>query len=114
MDSNLNLTTFRSAYGLARRVFTGIVLLVALAGQAQAAITVGNATQNAITTFTPGVDITYVNRGNLRSRNNCGNITPSIPGGNVGDLLIASVVARHRNAAVTGHSHPGGRLDGPC
>jgi hypothetical protein len=39
--------------------------------------------------------------GTFAERANCGNITPSIPAGHVGDLLIAQVVARRNAATVT-------------
>src|SRR6185436_8685076 len=45
--------------------------------------------------------ITFVAAGAAASRNDCGNITPAIPAGNVNDVLIALVNARENLATVT-------------
>src|SRR5262245_12201185 len=45
--------------------------------------------------------ITYINSGASASRDNCGNINPAIPAGNVGDVLVALVNARENGATVT-------------
>jgi uncharacterized protein DUF6701 len=45
--------------------------------------------------------ISHVGSGALATRNNCGNINPSIPAGSVGDLLIAVALVRETNATVT-------------
>jgi len=45
--------------------------------------------------------ITHVNAGAVDDRNNCGSITPSVPAGLAGDLLIALVNVRENNATVT-------------
>lgn len=47
-----------------------------------------------------GGGITATN-GSFGERTDCGDITPSLPAGAAGDLLIAQVVARDNNAAVT-------------
>ena len=44
--------------------------------------------------------ITYVSQGGAASRAGCGSITPTLPGGNPGDLLVA-VVAAHAQPTVT-------------
>ena len=44
--------------------------------------------------------ITYIGDGGASSRSTCGSITPTVPAGNVGDLLIA-VVAAHAQPTVT-------------
>jgi Family of unknown function (DUF6701) len=43
----------------------------------------------------------HVGTGGLASRNNCGNITPAMPAGSVGDLLIAVAVIRENTTNVT-------------
>ncbi|MDH5534797.1 MAG: hypothetical protein OEZ08_04380, partial [Betaproteobacteria bacterium] len=45
--------------------------------------------------------ITHVGAGADDTRNNCGDINPSIPGGSAGDILIALVNARENGATVT-------------
>lgn len=45
--------------------------------------------------------IGHVGSGALATRNGCGNITPTIPAGSVGDLLIAVALVRETNATVT-------------
>jgi hypothetical protein len=39
--------------------------------------------------------------GTFAERTTCGDVTPSIPTGNIGDLLIAQIVARRNNSTVT-------------
>jgi MSHA biogenesis protein MshQ len=46
-------------------------------------------------------DILHVGNGGSDTRNNCGSINPSIPGGAAGDVLIALVNARENGATVT-------------
>jgi MSHA biogenesis protein MshQ len=55
---------------------------------------------NSATAAAPSV-ITHVGAGGATSRNNCGSVAPTIPGGNVGDLLIATVVSRESGATLT-------------
>ncbi len=45
--------------------------------------------------------INHVGTGTFVSRNNCGNISPTIPAGSVGDLLIAVAVIRENTTNVT-------------
>ncbi|MCR4332116.1 MAG: hypothetical protein NUV34_05350 [Sulfuricaulis sp.] len=45
--------------------------------------------------------IAHVGAGASNTRNNCGDITPSVPAGSVGDILIAVVVARENGATVS-------------
>ena len=47
-----------------------------------------------------GTAISHVGAGAAAVRNNCGDITPAIPAGNVNDLLVALVVAREESATV--------------
>lgn len=49
--------------------------------------------------MTPG--ITHIGAGTVDTRNSCGDITPSIPAGNTGDILIAVVNARENSAGVS-------------
>jgi hypothetical protein len=73
-----------------------ITCVAAFGAQAQIALRgATSATAAAPTT------ITHVGAGGVNSRNNCGNVTPAIPGGNVGDLLIATVVSRESASALT-------------
>jgi len=55
----------------------------------------------ASASFSGGDDITHVGAGDRARRNNCGNINPSILAGVPGDLLIALVNVREKDAVVT-------------
>ena len=48
-----------------------------------------------------GVSAITATSGAFAERTTCGSVTPSIPAGNVGDLLIAQVVARRNDTTVT-------------
>jgi len=76
-----------------------LLLLSALAPTpSQAAVGFRAASQNAINTIVPAGSITHVGVGTPASRMGCGNINPSIPAGNVGDLLIALAIAKEDDA----------------
>lgn len=71
-----------------------VVAAVVYASHAQAVITLRGAEQNAIIAATPVSAISYVGVGSASDFTGCGVISPSIPPGNVGDLLIAIAIAK--------------------
>ena len=77
-----------------------LLLACALLGatSARAQITLRGSTSASVASLTA---VTHVGAGGAASRNNCGSINPGIPGGNVGDLLVALVNAREASATVT-------------
>jgi uncharacterized protein DUF6701 len=75
-----------------------IFLFVSYSTSASAAISTVAAEQSGTTAS--GL-VGHIGSGALASRNSCGNITPSIPAGSVGDLLIAVALVRETNATVT-------------
>jgi hypothetical protein len=80
------------------RLVASLVLGAACSAQAQIAFrSAANGTSAAGGTG----GITYINSGAAATRNNCGNINPAIPAGNVGDVLVALVNARENGATVT-------------
>ena len=94
---------FFAQCGWGRAIVTGLVLLVFLvlvlvAAPAQAAVTFRSA--SSASAISGGV-IAHVGAGTSNTRNNCGDITPSVPAGSVGDMLIAVVVARENGATVS-------------
>ncbi|MCX7627452.1 MAG: hypothetical protein N2Z69_03460, partial [Methylophilaceae bacterium] len=83
-----------SILGLA--IFLAAVLS---SGQSHAAIGLRSASSAAAASG-PLISITAAT-GSYAERNNCGSITPSIPAGSVGDLLIAQVIVRDKNATAS-------------
>lgn len=92
-------TLFHSLRSMRSQVFISSCLLVCVIYNAQAAITLRGATQNAIATVASG--IAHVGSGLADDRNNCGNINPTIPAGITGDLLIALVIAKEQDATIS-------------
>lgn len=90
-------------------------LMLAAASGAQAQIAFRAAAEASVAVGGTG-GITFIGAGASASRNNCGNVNPAIPGGNVDDVLIALVNARENGATVSmtgwneayGHIFPGG------
>ncbi|HEX7025840.1 MAG TPA: LamG domain-containing protein [Gammaproteobacteria bacterium] len=76
-----------------------VTLLFLIAAPAQAAVSFRAASSAGVA----GGGTITVTTGSLADDDDCGDINPSIPLGNVGDLLIAQVVAR-RNAATVSMS----------
>ena len=75
--------------------------MLAAASGAQAQIAFRAAAQASVAVGGTG-GITFIGASaSAASRNNCGNINPAIPGGNVDDVLIALVNARENGATVT-------------
>lgn len=66
----------------------------ALAAVAFRAATSASATSGGVSAIT-------ATSGAFAERTNCGSVTPAIPAGNVGDLLIAQVIARRNDTTVT-------------
>jgi MSHA biogenesis protein MshQ len=78
-----------------------IVFAAVYATHAQAVITLRGAEQNAITSATPPSAISHIGAGSSQGIMGCGNINPSIPAGNVGDLLIALAMAKEDDGGNT-------------
>ncbi len=57
--------------------------------------------RSAASASSPGAVAITTAIGSYVERTTCGNVTPSIPAGNVGDLLIAQVVAREESATIS-------------
>ena len=75
--------------------------MLAAASGAQAQIAFRAAAQASVAVGGTG-GITFIGASaSAASRNNCGNINPAIPGGNVDDVLIALANARENGATVT-------------
>jgi len=82
---------------MVRRIALYMLLLLGLTPAASATVLFGGATSASVA---PGGAISYLGTGAVDSRNNCGDITPSIPGGAVGDLLLALTVSREENSTI--------------
>jgi MSHA biogenesis protein MshQ len=67
----------------------------ACSAQAQIALRGANSASAAAPTT-----VTHVGAGASDDRDNCGNVTPGIPGGNVGDLLIATALSRESTSTL--------------
>jgi len=72
-----------------------LVLLLMIINNVQAVITPGNNSTATATNTSSLNTITFVGTGALAERQNCGTLTPAIPGGATDDLLIASIAARN-------------------
>ena len=87
------------------RVFaSGLALVLFLvsvfaAAPSFAIVTFRSAAQAA--TASGGGAIAHAGAGNSARRNNCGSITPTVPAGSAGDMLVALVNARENGATVT-------------
>lgn len=89
-----------SSHQTSRRLLGGLLLFAVTLFFTQPALAAVAFRAASSAASAAGGDITVTN-GARAERTSCGDITPAIPGGSVGDLLIAQVIARRNAATVT-------------